>query len=142
MWAARTGARGADCCFRYQGMGGVVVEGVGVGSPGDSVMVVEEAAMASSVVAVGCSASISASTGSFASRKANSGSVCVGSSLSFLRAMLVLKAFIDVLLAGPKARFAKPLGLVEGVAMFRVACLQALQTNRDGADMLTMADRN
>jgi hypothetical protein len=118
----------------------VVVDGVGDAASWDEV-VVEEAAMASSVVA-GCPTSISASTGSFASRKANSGSVCVGSSLSFLRDMLVLKAFVDVLFAGPKARFAKPLGLVEGVAMFRVACLQALHTNRDGADMLTVAGCN
>ncbi|OSS45106.1 hypothetical protein B5807_09332 [Epicoccum nigrum] len=143
MWAAWTGARGADCCFRYQGTAGVVV-GVGVASPRDSVMVEEAAsgAMASSVVAVGCSTSISASTGSFASRKANSGSVCAGSSLSFLRGVLVLKAFLEALLAGPKKRFAKPLGPVEGVTKFLVACLQALHTNRDGADMLTVAGRN
>ena len=116
--------------------GAVVEEAVGVAASRNEVVA------ASSIVAVGCSTSISASTGYFASRKANSGSVCDGSSLSFLLDVLVLKAFVETLLAGPKARFVKPLGLVEGVAMFRVACLQALQTNRDGADMLTVVGRN
>ena len=120
-------------------------EGVlGGAKPMGSLMVLEAGSgcMADSVVAMGSWAWVSVSTGSLASRNAYSGSVVVGSSLSLLRVVLVLKALRKDLVAGSCARFDKPLGLVRGVATLRAACLQAPQTNRDGTDILAVSERD
>ncbi len=76
--------------------------------------------------------------GSLASRNANSGLVVFGSCLSFLRDILVLKVFFEILVAVHEVGGVKPLGADVDFASLVEILLHALQTNRDDTDMLAL----
>ena len=141
-------------------MDAAAVEGVGFASPRDSVMAsgVVSGSMASSTASDACAGSMtssvagaeslsrtSVSSGSLASRNANSGSVLVGSCLSFFGDMPVLNAPLEALCDTGRAthteRAVNPLGEDEDAIVLLATLLQALHTNLEGTDIVTLDGR-